>query len=149
MLRQELANGRSPALLHMVLGADAQDRDQKAEALLHFEQAHALAPERPDIANNLACSLMLAEPPDLSRALKLINEVLEKHSRNPHYRESRGQILARMQRWKEALVDMEYALPAMSRNRDLHRTLADIYTHLQVPRLAAEHRQLAELLPKR
>ena len=63
------------------------------------------------------------------------------------FRDTRGQILAKMGRWKEALADLEAALPSAPRSTELHRTLAEVYTHLGVPGMAAEHRALAEQKP--
>ena len=69
---------------------------------------------------------------------------MQRQPERPNFRDTRGQILAKMGRWKEALVDLEIALRAMVGNRGLHRALAEVYQHLDQPSLAAEHRRIAE-----
>jgi Tfp pilus assembly protein PilF len=51
-----------------------------------------------------------------------------------------------MGRWKDALADLEAALPAKADNADLHSDLAETYTALDVPELAETHRRRAEEL---
>ena len=68
--------------------------------------------------------LARGEPPDLNRALALMNSVLKRWSDEPMFRDTRGAVLAKMGRWKEALTDLQAALPGYPKNPDLHRRLA-------------------------
>jgi tetratricopeptide (TPR) repeat protein len=142
-LRGLLARGKVPAPVHFALGVDAWERGQAAEARVHWERAYQLDPLVPVVGNNLAWLLAHSKPPDLPRALKMINLVIEHSPRNLEFRETRGQILARMGRWKEALADLEAVLPRSPSNPKLHAALADVYRHLGVPAMAAEHERLA------
>jgi tetratricopeptide (TPR) repeat protein len=179
-----LAQGKSPALAHLVLGLDAQQRGMKAAAQHHMEEAYKLGKQMPVMVNNLAWTLAHLRPVeypqfaapllmsgavnnplavasawaweraqvkalrdyqerDLPRALAMINGLLEK-ANQLSYLETRGQILARMGRWKEALRDLEAALPSLKRNRELHRTLVVVYDKLGMPEMAAAHRRVLQ-----
>ncbi|HEX5271846.1 MAG TPA: tetratricopeptide repeat protein [Gemmataceae bacterium] len=144
-LEAALARGQSSPVVHLVLGLDAWKNAQNDKALLHMEQAYKLSPKgSPIVANNLAWLLATGPEPDLERALVLVESALKSQPNNLAIRDTRGRILARMGRWKEALVDLELALPALPDDRELHGVLADVYEHLGNPSLAAEHRRLAE-----
>jgi tetratricopeptide (TPR) repeat protein len=143
-LRGLLAEGKSPALVHLALGLDAQERGKVDEARRHYEQAHQLAADMPLIMNNLAWTLARATPPDLPRALELVEAALARVPNQPRFRDTRGQILMKMGRWKEALADLEAALPVLTNSADLHRALAETYEHLGMAEMAAEHKRLAE-----
>jgi predicted Zn-dependent protease len=97
----------------------------------------------PAVANNLAWILANGPDPDLPRALETINAVIERWPGELRFRGTRGQILARMQRWKEALADLELALKVYPDSAQLHRALAETYEHLDAPGMAVEHRQRA------
>jgi tetratricopeptide (TPR) repeat protein len=142
-----LARGEAPATVHFALGVDAWQRGKTDEARLHWECAHQLAPQVGVIANNLALALAQGKVPDLPRALELVNLALEHSPHEANFRDTRGTILVRMGRWKEALPDLEAALPRQSNKAELHRTLAEVYEHLGAPEMAAEHKRLAEAKP--
>jgi tetratricopeptide (TPR) repeat protein len=149
LIQGTLAKGEATATTHFLLGMDAWERDDKKEALVHWEQANKLSPTTPVIANNLAALLALQQKPDLPRALKLIDLVVEQVPNNPVYRETRGQIYIKMEKWREALTDLEMALTRDPNFPGLHASLAEVYARLEVPALAAEHRRLAEALEKK
>jgi predicted Zn-dependent protease len=94
-------------------------------------------------ANNLAWLLAAGEKPDLPRALTIINQVLERWPGEPLYRETRGEILVKLQRWKDALPDLQGATVVKPDDAKLHKMLAETYEHLDAPGLAAEHRRRA------
>ena len=135
------ARGVSTGPVRYALGLDAWEHGRAAEAQLHWEQASRLMPEIPAFANNLAWVLGTGPNPDLRRALDTINPVIARLPGDPRFRETRGQILARMQRWKEALPDLEISLTVNPDDPELHRALADTYDHLDAPGIAAEHRK--------
>ena len=61
---------------------------------------------------------------------------------------TRGQILTKMGRWKEALTDLESALRAGQKTPGIHSALAETYEHLGMPDLAAEHKKIIDELNK-
>jgi tetratricopeptide (TPR) repeat protein len=142
-LRRALAQGQAAATVHMLLGVDAWQRGKTAEARQHYELALQLEPRMAVVANNLAWLLAHSEPPDLPRALSLANAALESLPNERAFRDTRGHILARMGRWREALLDLEAVLAERPDNRDLHRLLAEAYRHLGLPDMAAEHQRRA------
>jgi tetratricopeptide (TPR) repeat protein len=142
-LQSLLARGQAPELVHFALGLAAWERHEPAQARLHLEQASRIAPQMPTVANNLAWVLAHSEPPDLSRGLKLIDQAIERWPDQPQCRGTRGSILAKLRRWKEALPDLEAGLRAKPDDNDLHRELATTYENLGEPDMAAEHRRRA------
>lgn len=147
VLRRQLARGKGTALVHFVLGTDAWDRGRTEEALLHLEQAYRQAPELGLVANNLAWVLIHAKPPQYARALELMDSALKRWPREPMFLDTRGQIYVRMGKWKDALTDLEMALPSLVGHPPLHQTLSQVYDRLGKKELAAEHARLAEQPP--
>ena len=147
-LQTLLTRGQATEIVHFALGLAAWERDEPGQARLHLEQAARLAPQMPIVANNLAWVLAHSEPPDLSRGLKLIDQAIERWPDQPQCRGTRGSILARMQRWQEALPDLEAGLRARPDDNDLHRELATTYENLGEPDMAAAHRRHAGLPSK-
>jgi tetratricopeptide (TPR) repeat protein len=147
-LKSLLASGKATASVHFALGIDAHEKGKMDEARLHMEQAFRLTPKMPVVANNLAWLMAHSDKPDLPRALEIVNMAIEQSPNEVRFRGTRGHILAKMQRWKEALPDLEAALPAELNSPELHRVLAETYDHLGVPEMAAEHRRLSDTKPK-
>jgi Flp pilus assembly protein TadD len=143
ILRRLLAQGQVTSQVHFALAVAAQQRDDVKEGRYHLERAYQLDPDLPGVANNLAWLLLHTSPDELPKALELINLAIDKAPRDPNFRDTRGQILAKMGRHQEAIIDLEAALPFSGNSAALHRTMADVYTHLGLPKLAAEHERLA------
>jgi Flp pilus assembly protein TadD len=143
-LDRMLAQGQSAAILHFALGVDCWGRGQSEMARNHFALSYEAAPQMPDIANNMAMILAVGDPPDLPRALAIIQSVLEKLPNNPNFRQTRGIILVKLGRWQEAVPDLEYALPLLASKRSTHEALAQAYTGLGLTELASRHQQLAQ-----
>jgi tetratricopeptide (TPR) repeat protein len=143
-LKDVLASGKAPAIVHIVLGSAAAAQKDYATALSHLEQANKLRPDMPWVLNNLAWVLAHREPPDYDRALELINAALKKLPRSPEFHDTRGQIFLKMSRWKEAATDLELALAAFPDRAELHRALAKVYDQLGDPDLARRHTAQAE-----
>jgi predicted Zn-dependent protease len=129
------------------LGIEAWKNNRLAEARQQFEELHKLKPEAPDIANNLAMCLAMDQPPELERALDLATAAVRREPDNPTFRDTRGQILAKLGRWQEVATELEYAVLWLEGNRRTHATLADAYEHLGLPNAATEHRKLSRSEP--
>ena len=141
---QELLFRDSPsATLHLLLGNDEWRQGNREAAVQHLEKACRFAPDIEEVANNLAWVLAHSDRSELPRALELINSVVDRWPDNPHYRETRGQILAKLGRWKRAVSDLEFALRAHLEAPNLHQTLAVVYENLSDGEMALKHRQLA------
>ncbi|MGB7342833.1 MAG: tetratricopeptide repeat protein [Pirellulaceae bacterium] len=121
-LRQENRNGN----LDMVLGSHAYARDEFAKAIEYLENAHSLSPENPLVASTLANYLAKADPPELDRALKLVDNVLEDFPDRKAYYFTRGKTLSLLGRDDEAISDLQVALKAMPGNPEVVALLSDL-----------------------
>jgi tetratricopeptide (TPR) repeat protein len=139
-----LAGGKDAAMLHFCLGSDAWQHGRLEEARQHFALAYELAPQMPHVANNMAMVLATGDPPDLPRALAIIQSLSDKFPDDPHVLDTRGQILVKMGRWQEGVKCLELALPSLSSKATTRKALAEAYGHLGLKELAEEHQRLAE-----
>ena len=148
MLETLLATGADVAFVHFVAGIRSWEMGDQDKSLFHFSRAYKLDPEMLAIGNNLAWALSNQEHPDLDRALKIIESVLRADDTDPIHRDTRGQILAKLSRWEEAIDDLEFALQSskMSGNKNLHQALAEAYEALGRESLASKHRQILDAL---
>ncbi len=143
-LRDMLSKGQAQVSSLFLLGLDAWQHQRLEEAQNYWEEAHKLAPEHGGISNNLAWALATNPKRDLPRALEMINHALEQTPRAPDLLATRGRVLVRMERWNDGLADLEKALAARPNDPDIHHDLADAYTGLSLPDMAATHRRRAE-----
>lgn len=139
--RAMLAAGKATEIAHLALGNDAWNQDKTDEARAHWEQALAGDKQLPLVANNLAWLLAYKEPTDLPRALSLIDQALTQVPRDPRLRGTRGQVLAKLERWKEAVTDLEFALAGGESSKSIHEAIATAYEHVGLKDMAAEHRK--------
>ncbi len=144
LLEALLVKGNVPGTVHLLLGMDSWQAGDRTAAIQHLEQALHASPQAPVIVNNLAWMLSHKDPPEHARALELIESVLRQWPEQPRYRNTRGHILARLGRWKEAIPDLEMSLTALPDAKETHQVLADAYQHLGMADLAARHRGLAQ-----
>lgn len=134
------------------LGALALALGKTKAGLAHLEEAATVEPENLVVLNNLGYGLaQMAQPPQRERALELLDRAVavgEKRGMLPaDCLETRGQILAALERWEEAAVDLERALPGVSNRIPIHQTLAHVYRRLGQETLAREHGRLAQGVP--
>ncbi len=78
-------------------------------------------------------------------ATKLAEKAVAMEPANPHYRETRGQILLLRERWAEAIHDLEIALNGMPDSKAIHQSLAVAYQQMGQIEAAQIHRRLANL----
>ncbi len=77
---------------HFLLATDSRQAGRAAEARRHLEAAYGLAPEIPEIANDMAMNLACGQTPDLSRALRIIQPLTAKFPDNTNFRDTRVRI---------------------------------------------------------
>jgi tetratricopeptide (TPR) repeat protein len=140
-VRKLLAEGKAPAMAHLALGNDAWARNKNEEARAHWEQAYKLDPRLTMVTNNLAWALAYREPTDVPRALALIEQAIARSPSDPRLRGTRGEILVKLERWKDALTELEFALAGGAGTPALHDALALAYDGLGMSEMAAEHRK--------
>jgi uncharacterized protein HemY len=143
-LDKALAEGKATAVIHLALGIDAWQHGQPEMARKHLALSFESAPQMPEVANNMAMILAVGDQPDPPRALAIIQTVLEKFPEQPNFRDTRGQILVKLGRWHEGVLDLEYALPKLVSTRATHEALAEAYRGLGAQALAEQHVRLAK-----
>ena len=143
-LRQNIADGHAVGLSHLLLGTMAASEKDRRSAQFHLERALSLVPSGPVVANNLAWTLAMQDPPELDRALPLIDAVLKQAPDDARFLDTRGQIYAKLERWREAISDLERALPRLRDNRQTHAALARAYAAIGERELSDAHRQWLE-----
>ena len=147
-LQDILVQGKAPATVHLILGTIAMQRDENKEAAYHLNQALELAPQMPEVLNNLAWHLTETEPPQLNRALELANRAAELRPGDINILDTRGHVLLKMGRHQEALKDLLIAVRASPDNPKTHESLAKIYEGLGDEAMAQRHRKQANSLIK-
>ncbi len=149
MLQDALTDGTAPAVVHFLLGTRAAARGDAKVAEMHLRQALSLNPNTPFVLNNLAWVLATRDDPDLNKALELVNQAVDLEPFRPNFRETRGQILLKLERWQDAITDLEVALRKMKDKPELHSGLALAYERMGNAELARRHRQRFEDLNAR
>ncbi len=138
------AKGESAAEWHLLLGQDALVRGNTVVARQHLETAYKLSPQITQVQASLALALADGNQDDLTRALALIQPVVDQFSEMPEFRNTRGLILARLGRNPEAAVDLKFAVGKLSEPKASRLLLAKVYEALGKPKLAEQQRRLAE-----
>jgi uncharacterized protein HemY len=145
--RSLLAAGKATAIAHLALGNDAFSNGKQEEARAHWEQALAGDKQIPLVANNLAWLLAHKEPTDLPRALSLIDQALTQAPRDPRLHGTRGQVLVKLERWKEAITELEAALAGGEASKSIHEAIATAYDHVGMKDMGEEHRKVMQNMP--
>jgi tetratricopeptide (TPR) repeat protein len=156
--------GNNP-YLHLWLGQKLFTQGKNEEAKKEWELAYQLYPDSPIIANNFAWILTHGSPPksregsylvpDLSRALKMIDQVLEKtpkeHPNRFQFHGTRGTIYLKMGRFQEAREDLVIASqgPQAANDAILQQQLVEVYERLGMPTLRDAHRKRLEEIYRR
>ena len=141
-LQRTLASGNAPAMVHLLVGTRSLQAGDLEGAIVQLELALQANPHLPLVLNNLAWALAHREPPDLERALRLIDTAVPL-SDHPCLRGTRAVILAAMGRSAEAIRELEDVLRRHPEPAWVHGILADLYRQAGVEDLAELHRQLA------
>jgi len=92
----------------------------------------------------LAVALATTEKADLERALALVDGALKQVPNQPYFHETRAQILLKQERYSDAAVCFEAALPAEALREQVHQGLSDCYVALGQTELAADHQKITD-----
>lgn len=144
-LRRGLLSGMSPDSLHFIEGTVALYKGDLKQADFHLGLAEKGDLKLPGVLNNLAVVLYQKDPPELDRALAFANAALERVD-HPYLRETRGQILVRLGKYTDSIVDLERALQAKELAIGIHKSLATAYKALGDTSLADQHLAIAASL---
>ncbi|WP_182864971.1 hypothetical protein [Stieleria mannarensis] len=143
-VRRDLLRGLDPASKHFVEGTVLMIRGEEDKARSHLELAASQAQGNlAGMLNNLAYALGRSDEKYLPRALELSELALEKLPGHPSLLETRGQILLRMERYHDAIADLEKALADPTLRPMVHASLARAYEALELDDLAEQHHDMA------
>ncbi len=148
LLEALLATGPVPATVHLALGVKSWESNDLQKAGWHLERAYNQDEKLGVIANNLAWVLAFQAEPDLQRALRIINSVVKKWPDNPEFRDTRGQILIKLEQWEKALDDLELALASYPERAELHKNLGLVYQKLNHTKLSEHHYNVLKQIQK-
>ena len=142
-VREALLRGVSPAAMHFVEGTVLLMAGENDAARHHLELAQEEGTNMAGLLNNLAVALGQSGSKYLPQALRFSEEAL-RQLKHPYLHETRGDILLKMERYQEAIPDLEAALKAPEMAQRAHRGLAIAYKELGLVELSQQHRALAE-----
>lgn len=143
LLKPYLASGTLTLMAQIHYAQIKFSQGKINEAKAAYELVHKHHPENLDVANNLAWMYSHFEPFDVDRALELANHVVAAKPNHAAFRETRGQVFVQLERWEEAISDLEFALNGLEQsdeNAEIHNSLAKCYTQVGNERLASMHR---------
>ena len=124
------ASGQSAAWWNFLLWTDARMKGDLPTARRYLKKAYELAPQIPQIQNDLAMDQSGGSREDLERGLALIQAVVEKFPDHPGFRDTRGRILARLGRNAEAAMDLQFAANRLANSTETRQILAKVYDAL-------------------
>ncbi len=138
--RDALIAGTSPGIAHFIQGTSAMLKDDAVNAEMHLQLAANLLPRSGAILNNLAVALAARPDADLALALKTAESAISYTPQPvPHFFETRGQIFVKMERYLDAVPDLERALAVPELAPAAHQSLARCYKNLGQEELSREH----------
>jgi len=117
--------------LHLIVGMYFHARREHRPARQHFAAALRRDPSVAPVLNNLAWIQSHSEPTDAAQALPLIDAVLQVEPDNAHYRDTRGHVLAKLGRWREAVTDLEAATSRLPETPERREVLTQVQRHLE------------------
>ena len=124
---QLIADKNSPAILQIFLGVDSVLKKDPKEASRRFDLARAANPDSPRILNNIAWTISANPPERLALALSIMETAVAQLPAEQRFLGTRGQILAKLQRWPEAMADLQIAAKVMPENKELQDVMARSY----------------------
>ena len=145
ILAKVIAEAKQPGLAHLAMGNLCWLEDNRKQAVFHFNRAMEFRKDMPVLLNNMAWLIAHDEKkPDLERAMGLIQSAIENRPEDLRFLDTRGSIYFLQEDWESALTDLEKSLTVVKDKKAVHRKLDVIYTKLELPEIAEQHRLMAE-----
>jgi len=143
-LELQVVGAPDPARVYVMLASVAWHWAEHARALRYLERAAASPSALSSlIANNRAYYLAHQPSPDLPRALANVESAIAQDPAQMRYLDTRGRILAKLGRDREAVRDLERAAPHVRRPSETYALLAELHDRLGDPERAARCRARA------
>jgi tetratricopeptide (TPR) repeat protein len=143
LVEEVLSSPRAPAAILEAAGTIAATFGETDKAQSYLQRAVQKDPRNAVAWNNYAWLVAHDPNGDLENALQAVNTALEIRPNDIRFRETRGQVLVRLGRWKESIEDLEFAANGLPQSRDIHLSLAKAYDALGDRQLARVHREHA------
>lgn len=138
-----IASPRTPSEILEAAGTVAATLGDQQQAIDYLHRATQKDPKNSIALNNYAYLVSQQPNGDLSTAFAAVNQALAIKPDESRYLETRGQVLIRLGRWREAVADLEQAANSLPESRDIHLSLAKAYDALGNADLARVHREHA------
>lgn len=135
---------QTPTDLLIAVGTQAAQKEDYANSKSFFAAAVARDESNPIAWNNYGLVLAEGDDPQLDKALAAVNKALDISPEEHRFRETRGQILIKLQQWQEAIDDLEFALNGLPNLSVIHKSLSVAYAALGQDELAKLHQAQAE-----
>ena len=134
--------GANPGVLHFVRGTIATlDGDfEKAEKYLSL--AAQGGKPMPGVLNNLAIAISGKKDGNQEQALRCAEMALSQMPNHPYLLETRGQILAKLNRPNEAIRDLEVAIQTEELKSGALPTLVECYKKIGLPEMEQHFRKM-------
>lgn len=126
---------------HLALSNILWREGKKDQAQFHLERAYALEKKIVIVLNNLAWMIAHSEDPDLERARELAETAVKQTPENLQARDTLGTIYLMLGRNRDAVGELEKALPGSSDKKATHKKLATAYKNLEMEDLSKIHAQ--------
>lgn len=135
----------TPESLVSAMATSAAAQGDIANARAAFQRLVDGEAATPVVWNNYAWTLLQEPDPDPQGALEAVGRALDGAPDDFRFRETRGQVMIALGRWKDAISDLEYALNGLPDAPEVHRSLATAYEATAQHHLADIHRRQAGL----
>lgn len=143
--QQLLADADAPTRLLLNVGTTAAAVGDYETAAALLRRATEAAPENGAAWNNLAWVLSNSDDPaEWQEARAAADRAVGLAPDAPSFRETRGQVLVKLEQWDAAVDDLEYAINGLPDSKPTHAALAQAYEALGQSELAAAHQALAQ-----
>ncbi len=145
-LKKGLADGIASTITHMILANTLIEQDNPRQAIFHLEAALSKEPQNAVALNNLALALSMIEPPEIEKALELVDRALAIAGPMADIWDTKGQILMKQGNIPAAIGCFEDAVRLDGTAIESRIQLAAAYEQLGMQDLANQQlSRIAEL----
>ena len=141
-LSKLLTAGVGNADIYNLIGTRALELNDAARARRYLERAYSLTRSNPMVLNNLAIALVRDNKDNAERALEIANSALEILKDHRDVLSTRAEVLIALERWDEALRDLEVSLSKGANSLTFRLLLSQVYEALGEATLAEENRRI-------
>jgi tetratricopeptide (TPR) repeat protein len=141
-LKRGIANEKLPHEAFVILGTGAAQRGKMEVALRYLQLSYDRGVRSSALLNNLAWVVTQRDKPDLQLALKYVNEALEVDRRSHDALLTRADIFMQLDRYTEAIVDLEQVHLQRINLKQVRSRLADCYRAIGETEIEADLRKL-------